>query len=119
MDSSIKRYLERSKVITLTRARMNPLEEKATKAEKKSYQNLACALLYLGSSALPQAVSATSSLQQRAAIFKVGHYMLASEMARELLTFELRMRFIKATGIKIVRVCTFSNAYFNQKHMND
>lgn len=119
LDMSMERYLERINFITLARARRKQFEEMGTEAEEKTYQSLACTLLYIGSGVLPQPTFVTSSLQQQIAILKVGYLVLANGRARELLKLKPRIRFHKATNIKMVQVCGLSDASSNQKHMND
>lgn len=113
---SMVRYLERLKPIVLSRERRKQRMEIATQTELKQYRSLACTLMYLGNSVLPQAAYATSALQQWIGRVNVERLVIANEMLKEILSLKPWVTFRQppnAANIKEVLISSFSDASFN------
>lgn len=108
------KYLERIKLIGLSRLRKKMLNERATKEEEFEYRSLAGVLNFLAGGVLPPASYVVSYLQQQTGHLNVAHLRDANAMTKELLELQPVITFKKPRSqIVEATVCTFSDASFN------
>ena len=111
---SMESYCRKIAPISISRQRRRQTTERATEAEQNAYRRLCGEIVWLGSSALPQASFAASFLQQRVSRMTVAEINDANSMLKELQaldpTVTFRMPRNTPTNPTIV---TFSDASYN------
>ena len=110
---SMDSYMNELKELPLATERRKQLGEKATASEITHFRSLAGTMLWLAKGVLPPAAYASSAMQQRLSLLKVGHLLEANEMVREIKKLEPVILFRRTEGVIQAILTMFSDASFN------
>lgn len=110
---SMRSYMSQLTEISLTRERRKQPKEPASAVEITAFRSLAGTLLWLGKGVLPPAAYASSTMQQRLSMLKVGHLLEANEIVREIKKLKPVLLFRRTGTVIGAVITTFSDASFN------
>lgn len=113
IQMSMRSYMTQLAEINLTRERRKQLDAPASENEITAFRSLAGTLLWLGKGVLPPAAYASSTMQQKISMLKVGHLLEANEIVRDIKKLQPTLLFRRTGNVTKAMITTFSDASFN------